>query len=213
MPARTRIKICGIRTPESAAAAFDAGADAIGFVFVRSSARFITPEDAAEIMSGLPVFAATVGVFVNHSVEAFCDVEETCPTNYSQLQGTEDERTVRQCGPGVIRALRYDAATIDSDLARWDAVDEVDAILIDGSVGGEGTAFDWSALAPRLERISKPVILAGGLTAANVGDAIRAVRPYAVDVSSGVERERGVKDHALIEAFCLAVRRADASES
>ena len=206
---RTRIKICGVRSAEIARAAIDAGADAVGFVFVRASPRAIEPERAAEIMARLPPFAATVGVFVNISVDTFCDVEEACPTNYSQLQGSEDEKTVRACGPGVIRAVRYDAATIDAELARWDAVAEVDAILVDGSAGGAGEAFDWSALTPRLAAVRKPVFLAGGLTPRNVGDAIRAVRPYAVDVSSGVEQERGVKDPAMIGAFCRAVREAD----
>lgn len=206
---RTRIKICGIRDEDAAIAAIEAGADALGFIFVRSSARFIDPADAWSIASALPPFVSSVGVFMNTSVDHFCDVEEICPTTLAQLHGNEDEATVRQCGPGVIRGLRFDADTIDADLARWDAIDEVDAILVDGSAGGEGTTFDWQRLAQALAPISKRIILAGGLTPANVGDAIRTVRPYAVDVSSGVEKERGVKDPALIEAFCDAVRDAD----
>ncbi len=207
---RTRIKICGIRDAETALVAGDCGADAIGLVFVRSSPRFIEPEDAYEIMANLPPLVSSVGVFMNHSLDAFSDIEETCPTTLSQLHGNEDEKLVRRCGPGVIRGIRYDAATIAAELARWEALDEVDAILVDGSAGGEGQAFDWSGLAAAVENVSKPIFLAGGLTPENVGEAIRAVRPYAVDVSSGVEREKGVKDPALIEAFCEAVRRADA---
>lgn len=206
---RTRIKICGIRDEDAAIAAIEAGADALGFVFVRSSVRFIDPADAWSIASALPPFVSSVGVFMNTSVDHFCDVEEICPTTLAQLHGNEDEATVRQCGPGVIRGVRFDADTIDADLARWDAIDEVDAILVDGSAGGEGTTLDWQRLAQALAPISKRIILAGGLTPANVGDAIRTVRPYAVDVSSGVEKERGVKDPALIEAFCDAVRDAD----
>lgn len=209
LPVRTRIKICGIRTAEIADAAVDAGADALGFVFVRSSPRFIEPAEAWGIIGGLPPLVGTVGVFVNAPIDAFSDIEEQCPTAYSQLQGNEDIPLVRQCGPGVIKAIRYDAATIGEDLARWDGIDEVDAILVDGSAGGQGAAFDWSALTPRLAGLSKPVILAGGLNPANVADAIRAVHPFAVDVSSGVERERGVKEPGLIEAFCEAVRAAD----
>lgn len=206
---RTRIKICGIRDEDSAIAAIEAGADALGFVFVRSSARYIDPADAWSLVSALPPFVSSVGVFMNASVDHFCDVEETCPTTLAQLHGSEDEATVKQCGPGIVRGLRFGADTIDADLARWDRVDEVDAILVDGSAGGEGTTLDWERLARAIEPISKRIILAGGLTPANVGDAIRAVRPYAVDVSSGVEREKGVKDPALIEAFCDAVREAD----
>lgn len=206
---RTRIKICGVRDADAALAAAEAGADAIGFVFVRSSVRYVEPEEAYGIMAGLPPFVSTVGLFVNPSVDLFCDTEETCPTTYTQFHGNEDAALVRQCGPGVIKAVRFDPDSIAADLARWDAVDEVDAILVDGSAGGEGVSFDWSKLAPLVDNIAKPIILAGGLTPENVGEAIRAVRPYGVDVSSGVERERGVKDAGLIEAFCRAVRRAD----
>ncbi len=206
---RTRIKICGIRDADSALAAAEAGADAVGFVFVRASPRFIEPVNAFEIMSSLPPLVSSVGVFMNHSLDAFSDIEEVCPTTLSQLHGNESESLVRQCGPGVIRGIRYDAATIGAELARWDALDEVDAILVDGSTGGEGLAFDWAGLGAAVERVSKPIFLAGGLTPENVGEAVRAVRPYAVDVSSGVEREKGVKDAGLIEAFCEAVRRAD----
>jgi len=205
----TRIKICGIRDAESARVAAECGADAIGFVFVRSSPRFIQPEAAFEIMATLPPLVSSVGVFMNHSLDAFSDIEETCPTTLSQLHGNEDEKLVRQCGPGVIRGIRYDPETIAAELARWGALDEVDAILVDGSAGGEGQAFDWAGLAAAVEQVAKPIFLAGGLTPGNVGEAVRAVRPYAVDVSSGVERERGVKDPALIAAFCEAVRRAN----
>lgn len=207
--ARTRIKVCGIRTHEAATAAADAGADAIGFIFVRSSPRYIKPESAFEIMSVLPPMVSTVGVVMNMSIDAFSDLEESCPTTYSQLHGSEDETLTRQCGPGVIRAIRFDAETIAAELQRWDALEEVDAILVDGSDGGEGQVFEWAKLAGAAAEISKPIFLAGGLTPENVGEAVRAVRPYGVDVSSGVEKERGVKDLALIAAFCEAVRRAD----
>lgn len=205
---RTRVKVCGITSIEAALWAADAGADAIGFVFVRSSPRHIEPNAAAEIMCQLPPMISTVGVFVNASVDTFCDIEETCPTTYAQLHGSEDEPTVKACAP-AIKAFRYDADTIAQELARWDRLDDVEAILVDGSAGGEGVAADWHGLAKAMEPISKPLILAGGLTPDNVAEAIRIVRPYAVDVSSGVERERGVKDADLIERFCDAVREAD----
>lgn len=206
---RTRIKICGIRDVDAAQAAVEAGADALGFVFVRSSVRSIEPEEAWSIIGTLPPLTTTVGVFVNASVDAFSDVEEQCPTNYAQLHGSEDVPTVRQCGPGVIKGVRFHPETINADLVRWNAVEEVDAILIDGSAGGEGESFNWSALSPHLDDIAKPIILAGGLTPQNVAEAIRTVRPFAVDVSSGVERERGIKDVGLIREFCRAVQDAD----
>jgi phosphoribosylanthranilate isomerase len=210
MPGRTRIKICGVRSAEIAVCAAEAGADAIGLVFHPSSVRFIEPEEAAAIIGCLPPFILSVGVFVNASTERFLDIEEVCPTHLSQLQGNEDEETVRECGPDIIKAVRFDAATIASELSRWDAVEEVGAILVDGSAGGQGKPFDWSALTPHVAGVSKRIIVAGGLTPANVGEAIRAVRPWAVDVSSGVESAPGVKEPRLIEEFCAAVRQADA---
>ncbi|MCC6428424.1 MAG: phosphoribosylanthranilate isomerase [Phycisphaerales bacterium] len=208
---RTRIKICGIKEPEHALLAAESGADAIGFMFYRESPRYIDPEEARAVMDVLPPLVSTVGVFVNPSIEKFCDCEEICPTNYVQLHGQEDETMVRQCGPWLIRAIRYDAGTIRDELARWDAIDEVDAILVDGSLGGQGTTLDWPALAEAIQGLATPVFLAGGLTPDNVAEAIRIVRPYGVDVSSGVEIERGVKDPALIRAFCQAVREAEGS--
>lgn len=206
---RTRIKICGIKDSDHALAAAEAGADAVGFMFYRESPRFVEPEDARSIMDTLPPMVSTVGVFVNPSIEKFCDCEELCPTNYVQLHGTESQEMVRQCGPWLIRAVRYDAATIKTELATWDAIDEVDAILVDGSLGGQGVALDWNGLAEATAGVKTPIFLAGGLTPENVGEAIRVVRPYGVDVSSGVEVERGVKDAGLIRAFCEAVRDAD----
>lgn len=208
---RTRIKICGIRDADNALAAIEAGADALGFMFVKSSPRYIAPESAWEILAALPPMISTVGVFADTPVDLFCDVEESCPTNYVQLHGNETESIVKRCGPNVIKGLKFDPATIEADLAKWSAIDEVEAILIDGSSGGQGQPFDWSALAAQLDDIDidVPLILAGGLNPDNVADAIRALRPFAVDVSSGVERDKGIKDPALIEAFCRAVQIAD----
>lgn len=205
---RTRIKICGVRDERTALAAIGAGADAIGFVFVRSSPRFIEPREAYEILRGLPPFVATVGVFMNTPADAYAEIEQACPTTHAQLHGSEDESLVRACSP-VIKAVRYARETIAEDLGRWDRCDGVEAILIDGPAPGAGVPFQWSQLAPLIRGLSKPVILAGGLTPENVAEAIREVRPYGVDVSSGVERSRGVKDPGLVRAFCDAVRAAD----
>jgi phosphoribosylanthranilate isomerase len=208
---RTRIKVCGLRDESAVEAAVEAGADAVGFVLVESSTRFIEPEHAADLMMLLPPMVTAVGVVADLSVDAFCDLEQRFPAPLMQLHGSENTKTVAACGPGVIKGVRFAPATIEADLARWNAVDEVDAILIDGSAGGEGTAFDWAALAPLLGPLGKPLFLAGGLTPDNVARAIAALHPYAVDVSTGVESAPGVKDTALIEAFCAAVRRADAA--
>lgn len=208
-PVRTRIKICGVRDEDTALAAADCGADAVGFIFVRSSPRFIEPEHAAELLLALPPMVASVGVFMNTPAEVFADAEQMCPTTHTQLHGSEDADLVAACAP-VIKAIRYTPDSIARDLASWDDDENVEAILIDGPAPGEGVPFNWTDLAPHLDRLSKPVFLAGGLTPDNVGDAIRILRPYGVDVSSGVERDRGVKDPDLIEAFCDAVRRADA---
>lgn len=206
---RTRIKICGIRDEPGLAAAAEAGADAIGFVFVESSPRFIRPREAWRLAGMLPPMIATVGLTVDLTLDEFAEIESVCPTGLNQLHGDEPDDVVRTLGPDLIKAVRYDAATIEGRLRHYEAMDEVSAILIDGSAGGEGEAFDWAEFAAVRDAITKPLFLAGGLTPENVGDAIRAVRPFAVDVSSGVERERGRKDPELIEAFCRAVREAD----
>ena len=208
---RTRIKICGVTDESGALAAAEAGADAVGFVFHRESSRNISPELAWEIAGMLPPFVSSVGLFVNASVETFTRIEELCPTDLSQLHGDEPEEVVRACGPNIIKAVRFDPATIVNDLARWNDVEEVSAILVDGSRGGEGTTFDWQKLAAAIEGVEdfeKKIIIAGGLTPGNVGEAIRTVRPWAVDVSSGVEKRPGVKDPALVAAFCKAVHAA-----
>jgi len=207
---RTRIKICGLRDEAAVEAAVVGGADAVGFVLVESSPRFIEPEDAGALMMVLPPMVMTVGVVVNLSVDEFCETEQRFPAHLMQLHGSENPKTVAACGPGILKGIRFAPETIKTDLARWDAVDEVDAILIDGSSGGEGVAFDWGLLGEHVESVSKPIILAGGLTPDNVGRAIAQVQPFAVDVSSGVESQPGVKDLGAIAAFCQAVRQADA---
>ncbi|USN99266.1 MAG: phosphoribosylanthranilate isomerase [Phycisphaeraceae bacterium] len=210
---RTRVKICGIRDRAAALAAAEAGADAVGFVFVGGSKRSIEPEDAAEIMYALPPMVTSVGVVRDLSVDEFCDLEQRCPCELMQMHGSESEKTVATCGPGIIRGIRFDPATIASELKRWSRMAEVGAILVDGSAGGEGESFEWARLGDAVGEmvVPKPIIVAGGLHADNVADAIRAVRPWAVDVSSGVESEPGVKDHGAIRAFCEAVHTADAA--
>lgn len=206
---RTRVKICGITNPEDAVAAVACGADAIGFVFVEESPRFIEPEYAAEIMYALPPFVTAVGVVRDLDVDAYCALEQRCPAPIMQLHGKEPVDVVKQCGPGVIKAFKHEDVTIDSQLKRWHDVNEVDALLIDGGDGGEGVAFDWSSLASKLEAYPIPVMVAGGVTHENVGELIGVLNPYAVDASSSVEEKPGLKDHDAIARLCEAVRRAD----
>lgn len=211
MAGRTRIKICGIKDVETALAAIEAGADAVGLVFAPGSPRFISADQGWQICAYMPPFAATVGLFVNPTHEHITAVRESCPFDYIQLHGGENEELIRACGPGVIKAIRFDPTTIAAAFERWNAVSEIGALIVDGSLGGEGVTLDWHALAASADRSDHPIILAGGLTPANVGDAIRAVRPYGVDVSSGVESSKGAKDIGLIAEFCAAVRDADDS--
>lgn len=202
---RTRIKICGVMSVETALAAANAGADAVGLMFVRESPRFIDASTAKAIRAAVPPLMTAVAVF---SSNAMVDVAGT-GGSVVQLHGDESDSYIAQLrgrwSGNIIRGFRFDmrAAT------RWNACSGVNALLIDGSGGGGGASFDHAALVDLMPSISKPVILAGGLTPETVGEAIRIVRPYAVDVSSGVESEPGVKDSDLIHAFCEAVRKAD----
>jgi phosphoribosylanthranilate isomerase len=216
--ARTRIKICGIKDDDALYAAAEGGADAVGFMFVKDSARYIEPEDAYGLLAALPPFVASVSVFADIDLDVFSDIEEICPTSYTQLHGEENEKQVMAMGPDIIKAVKFDPASAGtpsggpfaSELARWSDSNDVLAILIDGAAGGTGVPLDWERLAAFTDTLTKPIILAGGLTPQNVHEAIRIIRPYGVDVSSGVERARGVKDPEKILEFCQAVRKADA---
>jgi phosphoribosylanthranilate isomerase len=207
-PQRTRTKICGIREQAHALVAARAGADAIGFVFHPQSPRAIEPERASSIARALPPFVEAVGLFVNAPADAVRSVLRQVPLTMLQFHGDEDAGYCDQFGMPWLRAVRVGRGTDLLEYARLSL--RAKALLLDaqvpGEFGGTGTAFDW-ALVPR--DLPLPVILSGGLTAANVGEAIRAVRPWAVDVSSGVEASRGVKDAALIEEFLRSVRDAD----
>jgi len=215
MTGRTRIKICGIRDEEIALTAVECGADALGFVFYDGSPRYVDPDAAYEIACFLPPFVTRVALCVNPEPLSLVELGARFPYDAVQLHGSESVELVRACraesGAPIIKAIRYDAATIADDLALWGAVDEIDALLIDGSAGGHGQAFDWAGLDAVQEACPHPIILAGGLTPETVGQAIDVVTPYAVDVSSGVERSRGEKDAGLIASFCEAVREADAA--
>jgi phosphoribosylanthranilate isomerase len=205
---KTRVKICGITNIDDALAACELGADAIGFVFA-DSPRQVSLEEAAEIADQLPPLVKTVGVFTSESPRVSA-VADWVPLDLIQLHGDQTEQFAEWIGASrVIRAVRIRDESSLEWLTKWELGA---AYLLDawspGKKGGTGTTFDWN-LAVRAKEFGKPLILAGGLTPENVMDAIKAVRPYAVDVSSGVETFRGKKDYRMMKEFIANVRAAD----
>ncbi|MCO8170034.1 phosphoribosylanthranilate isomerase [Pseudomonas sp. 21LCFQ02] len=202
-----RSKICGITRLEDALAAVEAGADALGFVFYAPSPRAVSVQQARAIIAGLPPFVTTVGLFVNASS---CELNETLdalPLDLLQFHGDESPEACDGYHRPFIKALRVKPG--DDIAAACRAYGKASGILLDAYVpgvpGGTGERFDWSLIPHDL---SRPIILAGGLDAGNVAQAIAQVRPYAVDVSGGVERSKGIKDHDKVRAFMRAVREA-----
>ncbi len=207
---RTRIKICGITREEDLRAALDAGADAIGFVFYPPSARCLTPARAAELVRRVPPFVTRVGLFVNEDPQTVAATLKTVPLDLLQFHGEESHGYCAGFGVPYIKAARVRPGLDLVEYAR--AFPGARGLLLDAFVegyGGGGQSFDWS-LVPR--DLALPVILSGGLSADNVETAIRRLRPWAVDVSSGVEVAKGIKDAAKIAAFVAAVKRADADQ-
>ena len=203
---RTRIKICGVRNIETALATAAAGADAIGLVFVDSSPRHVSVDTARRIVTALPAWVTPVGLFVDEKLARIRKIVAEVGLHAVQLHGNESPDVVDALRPlSVIKKL-----CPGDDITPWA---RVNAILYDTPTtshelpGGTGKTFDWNTL--QTPDDGPPIILAGGLTPGNVADAIRTVRPYGVDVSSGVESQRGVKDTGLIAAFCQTVRTAD----
>ena len=201
----TRVKVCGITRPEDARAAAAAGASAIGMIFWPGSPRAVTASTAREIVAGLPVGVPAIGVFVNQPEEEINAAIQEAGLFGVQLHGDEPLEIIPRIRRPVIRAMT---------IAQASAMDEVPAgvtVLLDAADprrrGGTGITIDWTAAAALARK--RPIVLAGGLTPENVGEAIAIVKPYAVDVSSGVESAPGIKDHARIAAFLDAVRRAD----
>jgi phosphoribosylanthranilate isomerase len=205
---RTRVKICGITRVEDAEAAALHGADAIGLIFYRPSPRFVTLEQARRLVAATPAFVSTVAVFVNPSREEVETVVRECGVALLQFHGDETPDFCSGFSRPYIKAARIRPGldllkylTPHTAARAW----MLDAFHED-LWGGTGGAFDWG-LVPR--EAAKPVILSGGLTADNVAQAVRRVRPYAVDVSTGVEVSKGIKDAAKIAAFIGAARRED----
>ena len=203
---RTRVKICGITRTGDALAAAQAGADAIGLVFYPPSPRFLSVERAREIRNALPPFVQTVALFVNADASQVSQVIGRVHPSMLQFHGEESPDFCSQFGLPYVKACRVKKGVPALEYLR--PFSQAAAWLFDSHVpeyGGVGESFDWSLVPPT----EKPVILSGGLSQANVAEAIRRVRPWGVDVSSGVESAKGIKDAARVAAFIAEVRNAD----
>ena len=219
MPSRVRIKVCGITRQGDATEAVAAGVDALGLNFHPPSPRAISLDRAREIVAALPPLVTTVGVFVDLSVERIREVVEATGISTVQLHGKEPAEFVARLAPlPVIRALRWPGATegaalLDALHADCLAAGGLPAALLIDSrhetlAGGTGEKWNWSEAAPA--RFPRPILLAGGLNPDNVATAVRTLRPFAVDVASGVESAPGIKDAEKIRSFVAAVRQAEA---
>ncbi|PEY66552.1 phosphoribosylanthranilate isomerase [Bacillus cereus] len=199
-----KVKICGITDTETAKRACEYGADALGFVFAESK-RKITPKRAEEIIQELPANVLKIGVFVNESVEVIQKIADECGLTHVQLHGDEDNYQIRRLNIPSIKSL---GVTSESDMKNAQGY-ETDYILFDSPKekfhGGNGKTFSWELLGHMPKELRKKTILAGGLNALNIEEAIRTVRPYMVDVSSGVETE-GKKDVEKIKQFIIKAK-------
>jgi phosphoribosylanthranilate isomerase len=208
MSRHTKVKICGITNVEDAAAAVESGADALGFNFYWKSPRYIEPAVAKRIVSTLPPLITPVGVFVNEELDTVRSIMDLCGLALAQLHGDETATYCQELSRPVIKALRLRDRGSFLALAEFEGRAGVRGFIVDTfsetSYGGTGQITDWALAAEAAKTAT--IVLAGGLTPANVAEAIRAVRPYGVDVSSGVESVPGKKDHGKIRAFLDAVR-------
>jgi len=207
---RTRIKVCGITRQEDLTAAVHAGADAIGFVFYPPSPRFLAIREAAMLARQVPPFVTRVGLFVNAEPATVRETLAHVPIDLLQFHGEEDAHYCEQFGRPYIKAARVKPNSTRGDLLEFArAFPTAQGLLLDAWVeayGGAGQSFDWSLIPAELPL---PMILSGGLHEGNVAEAVVKSRPWAVDVSSGVELSKGIKDAEKIAAFIAAVRMAD----
>lgn len=203
-----RIKICGLTRACDVDAATAAGADALGFVFYAKSPRYVEPSQAAKLIAGMPPFVTSVGLFVDAAIDEVLHVLKTSRLDLLQFHGDESPDYCEQFDRPYIKAVRVKPGLNLLEYAERYA--SARGLLLDtyveGVPGGTGATFDWTLIPPQLPL---PVILSGGLDAANVESAARAVRPWAVDVSSGVEASKGIKDASKIVAFINGVRNAN----
>jgi phosphoribosylanthranilate isomerase len=215
-----RIKICGMKTIADAQAAVDAGADAIGLNFYEKSPRFVTTDIAAEISQAMPEAVALVGVFVNSSSEQMNDIASSVGLHAIQLHGNEPPALLGELNSEyrIVRARRWSERGMPDIAEDLQACSEhggrrVDAVLLDAAVagqfGGTGSKLPWAEVTDYPRWLGETqLILAGGLNPGNVAEAVRTVRPYGVDVASGVESSAGVKDHSKVRAFVEAALSA-----
>lgn len=203
-----KVKVCGITNAEDAWAAVEAGADALGFIFYEQSPRYVVPAVASRIIAELPPLIVTVGVFVNEGMATVRSIMDTCGLAMAQLHGDENASYCHELSRPSMKALRLKDRGSLLALAEYQGRGGVRGFVLDTfselTYGGTGQVTDW-ALAADVAKSTR-ILLAGGLTPENVTEAIRAVRPYGVDVSSGVEAAPGKKDPAKIRAFLEAVR-------
>lgn len=210
IPHRTRIKICGLTREADVDAAVEAGADAIGFVLYEKSPRHVSAARAGELARRLPPFVTPVVLLVNADEALLAQALRSVPQALLQFHGDESPSACAEPARPFIRAARMATGFNLLDFARQ--FEAAQALLVDAHVdgyGGGGQVFDWSLLAGLPASVARNLILSGGLHAGNVGEGIHHVRPWAVDVSSGVEAAKGVKDAARMAEFCQAVREAD----
>ena len=209
MKYRTRIKVCGITESEDARAAVAAGADGLGFIFVPQSPRYIEPDRARRVTGELPPLVNAVGVFVDEELKVVEEIIHYCGLSVVQLHGSETPEYCDNISCQVVKSFAIHPATKSDDLAPY--AEFVNGFLLDtyhkDMAGGTGATFDWKLI----EQVKPPgpVILAGGLTPDNVGDAIKQIQPFAVDVNSGVEYQPGRKDVDKLKRFVHEVRKAD----
>jgi phosphoribosylanthranilate isomerase len=203
-----KVKICGITNGDDAQVAVAAGADALGFVMYRRSPRWVEPSVARSIIRGLPPFVLPVGVFVNEDAATVRSLMDECGFMLAQLHGEEAAAYCQQLGRPVLKALRVKDRGSFLALAEFQGRASVRGFLIDAysdhAYGGTGHRVDWTLAAEAARAV--PILLAGGLTPSNVAEAVRLVRPYGVDVSSGVEQSLGKKDPEKVKAFIEAAR-------
>jgi len=204
-PLQVRIKVCGITRVEDALAAVRLGVDALGFIFVPASPRYITPVKAAEIIKRLPPFVSKVGVFVNEDRSVALDSSRTAGVDVAQLHGDEPPEYCAGFAMPVIKVFSVGADFDASIMKRYDVAGYLLDTWDPKRRGGSGNTFDWS-IAAKACGMHDTVILSGGLGPSNVREAVEAVRPYAVDLNSGVEISPGVKDHDKIKAAVSAVK-------
>ena len=202
---RIKVKVCGTTSLKDALLAVDSGADAVGFVFYKKSPRYIAQREVKDIIAELPPFIEAVGVFVNDTSDKVNRVAEQCRLTAVQLHGDESPAFCRRIKRRVIKAIRVQDANSLKGMLNYDVSGFLLDSYSDESRGGTGKIFDWN-LALRAKK-QGPVILAGGLNPYNVYTAIHRVKPYGVDVCSGVEKSPGIKDSRKIDEFIKSVRK------